>query len=314
MRKFINKEELEKVKELDALTYFKNYRPGEIKKHSRNDYILIDHDSLHFSNGKWYWWSQRIGGTTALDYLQRVEGVPFIQACDLLLNLMGQSEPIKVFQPPVKKTIFRLPEPDYNNNLALSYLINERRIDKEVVDYFVESKQIYQDKKFKNVVFVGLDNGIPKYAFKRSIRQSFKADAYGSDKSYSFSFINNNSSSLRVFEAAIDMLSFMTMKKLSGHDFKDENYLSLAGASNQIHAKNEADLPIALKSFLNKNKQIDVIFLHLDNDEVGRGASKKIEEILSKKYICFDMHPTEYKDVNEELKEYLKQNKEFPYE
>lgn len=314
MRKFINKDELEKVKSLDALTYFKNYRPEEIKKHSRNDYILIDHDSLHFSNGKWYWWSQHVGGTSALDYLQRVEGVPFVQACDYLLNLMGESEPVKVFQTPQKNTPFRLPEPDSNNDLALSYLVNKRMIDKEVVDYFIENKQIYQDKKFKNVVFVGYDNGKPKYAFKRSITQSFKGDAYGSDKAFSFSFTNKGSNALRVFEAAIDMLSFMTMKKLSGNDFKDENCLSLAGASNQIHAKDEADLPIALKSFLNRNKQIEVVYLHLDNDEVGRGASKKLEEILSKEYICFDMYPKEYKDVNEELIQHLLQNKEFPNE
>ena len=187
-------------------------------------------------------------------------------------------------------------------------------IDKDIVDYFVENKLIYQDKKYKNVVFVGYDNGKPRYAFKRSITQNFKADAYGSDKAFSFSFTNKDSTSLRVFEAAIDMLSFMTMKKISGYDFKDENYLSLAGASNQIHANNEADLPVALKYFLERNKQIDTIYLHLDNDEVGRGASKKLEEILSKEFICFNIPPEKYKDINEELIQYCKQRKELPNE
>ena len=35
-------------------------------KNGRTDYYHREHDSLHFSNGKWYWWSQGKGGTSAL--------------------------------------------------------------------------------------------------------------------------------------------------------------------------------------------------------------------------------------------------------
>lgn len=48
----------------------------------------------------------------------------------------------------------------------------------------------------------------------------------------------------------------MTILKLDHQDFKQYNYLSLAGASDKIVSKTEADIPIALKSFLEKTKTL----------------------------------------------------------
>ena len=172
---------------------------------------------------------------------------------------------------------------------------------------FIKNNQIYQDKHYKNSLFVGYDNGVARYAFKRSITQNFKGEAMGSNKAHSFSYTNKESKSLRVFESAIDMLSYMTIQKINGFDFRNDNFLSIAGASKQIKAKKEADLPIALKTFLSKNKQIDTIYFHLDNDEVGIGSTRKMIEILCRDYYCFDFKPTDFKDVNEELKFKLKE-------
>lgn len=72
-------------------------------------------------------------------------------------------------------------------------------------------------------------------------------------------------------------------------------------AIDKIVSKTEADIPIALKSFLERNKNIKTIIFHLDNDGVGIGATSKIMKALSKKYQCIDDHPNESKDVNEEL-------------
>lgn len=310
MRTHITKEELEKVRSLDALTYFQNYRPDEITKNSRSDYILVDHDSLHFSNGKWFWWSKGFGGSSALDYLMKVEDKEFITACDELLNLMGISEPVKFHNSPKEKT-FRLPEADDNNRSAFSYLVYTRKIDKDIVNRFIKEGLIYQDKKFRNVVFVGKDGDVPKYAFKRSTFKDFKADAFGSDKAFSFSYSNPSSDELHVFEAAIDLLSYMSIRKANGENYLSGNYLSLAGASNQINDKEEADLPVSLKSYLERNPNIKTIIFRLDNDEVGIGATEKMMTILSNKYNCIDMHPLGFKDVNEELVALVSRRKEM---
>lgn len=65
------------------------------------------------------------------------------------------------------------------------------------------------------------------------------------------------------------------------------------------------DLLIVLKMFLSNNKQIDTIYFHLDNDKVSIGSTRKMLEILSKDYYCFNFQPTNFKDVNEELKDKL---------
>ena len=53
---------------------------------------------------------------------------------------------------------------------------------------------------------------------------------------------------------------------------------------DKIVSKTKADIPIALKSFLERNKNIKTIIFHLDNDGVGIGATSKIMKVLSKKY------------------------------
>lgn len=300
-KRYIRKNALQEIRKLSAFDYLKNYQPDMLIKNGRTDYYHREHDSLHFSNGKWYWWSQGKGGTSALDYLVTVEGFDFKDACNYLLNLMKISAPVTTYYYPKQTKPFELPIKDTNNDLIIKYLCNQRKIDKDIVDYFISTHQIYQDKQFKNVVFVGYDGDKPAYAFKRSIFKNYKLDHSRSNKAFSFSFTNSNSSILHVFEASIDLLSYMTILKLDHQDFKQYNYLSLAGASDKIASKTEADIPIALKSFLERNKNIKTLIFHLDNDEVGIGATFKIMNVLSQKYDCIDDHPKDCKDVNDEL-------------
>ncbi len=300
-KRFIRKDVLEKVRTLSAFDYLKNYAPDLLVKNGRTDYYHRDHDSLHFSNGKWYWWSQGKGGTSALDYLIIVEGYEFKDACNYLSELMNVSAPVTTYYHPKPIKSFELPIKDKNNDLVIRYLCEVRKIDKGIVDDFISKGMIYQSANFKNAVFVGYDKDKPAYAFKRNIFKNFKLDHAGSNKAFSFNYTNPDSNMLHVFEAAIDLLSYMTLLKMDEMDYTEFNYLSLAGASDKIVAKSEADIPIALKAYLEKNPNIKTIIFHLDNDEVGRGATSKIISILNLKYRCIDEHPTSYKDVNDEL-------------
>ena len=300
-KRFIRKDVLEKVRTLSAFDYLRNYAPDLLVKNGRTDYYHRDHDSLHFSNGKWYWWSQGKGGTSALDYLIIVEGYEFKDACNYLSDLMNVSEPVTTYYQPKPIKPFELPVKDKSNDLVIRYLCKIRKIDKDIVDDFISKGMIYQSANFKNAVFVGYDKDKPAYAFKRSIFKNFKLDHAGSNKAFSFNYTNKNSNELHVFEAAIDLLSYMTLLKMDEIDYTEFNYLSLAGASDRIASKAEADIPIALKAYLERNPNIKTIIFHLDNDEVGIGATSKIISILNSKYQCIDEHPTTYKYVNEEL-------------
>lgn len=300
-KRFIRKEVLEKVRTLSAFDYLKNYAPDLLVKNGRTDYYHRNHDSLHFSNGKWYWWSQGKGATSALDYLIIVEGYEFKDACNYLSDLMNVSAPVTTFYHPKPSKPFELPVKDKNNDLVIRYLCEVRKIDKDIVDDFISKGMIYQSANFKNAVFVGYDKDKPAYAFKRSIFKNFKLDHAGSNKAFSFNYTNPKSDVLHIFEAVIDLLSYMTLLKMNEMDYTEFSYLSLAGASDKIATKSEADIPIALKTYLERNPNIKTIIFHLDNDEVGIGATSKIISILNSKYQCIDEHPTSYKDVNEEL-------------
>ena len=65
---YIAAEDIAKAKEMDLLTYLRNYEPQELVHVSGNTYCTREHDSLRISNGKWCWFSQGIGGRSALDY------------------------------------------------------------------------------------------------------------------------------------------------------------------------------------------------------------------------------------------------------
>lgn len=155
-KKFIRKSVLEKVRTLSAFDYLNNYHPSLLVKNGKKDYYHREHDSLHFSNGKWYWWSQGVGGTTALDYLIAVEGYDFKEACNYLASLMNISAPVVTYYHKKETKPFELPEKDKNNNLVIRYLCETRKIYREIVDYFISKGMLYQSANFRNAVFVDM--------------------------------------------------------------------------------------------------------------------------------------------------------------
>lgn len=69
---YVSPEDIQRAKEMDLLTYLRNYEPEELVHISGETYCTREHDSLKISNGKWHWFSRGFGGKTALDYLIKV--------------------------------------------------------------------------------------------------------------------------------------------------------------------------------------------------------------------------------------------------
>lgn len=72
---YVSKEQIAAAREMDLLTYLQYFEPEELIHFSGNTYTTRSHNSLKISNGKWCWWSQGIGGRSALDYLIKVRGL-----------------------------------------------------------------------------------------------------------------------------------------------------------------------------------------------------------------------------------------------
>lgn len=94
----VSKEEIANARKMDLLSYLRAYEPGELVRFSGETYCTRTHDSLKISNGKWYWFSQNIGGRSALDYLVKVKEMSFPEAVKML---NGQAvQPICYEKPP----------------------------------------------------------------------------------------------------------------------------------------------------------------------------------------------------------------------
>lgn len=116
-----------------------------------------------------------------------------------------------------------------------------------------------------------------------------------------------NTEHVHLFESAIDLLSFATLELQEGRNWKQDALLSLAGV---FQTKRKDVVPVALSQYLSDHPHVSVIHLHLDNDEVGRGAAAGIIGGLSEKYEIYDEPPEAgFKDVNEQLMAKMERDK-----
>jgi hypothetical protein len=152
-------------------------------------------------------------------------------------------------------------------------------------------------------VFVGKDEKeTPRYAAYRATNKSrLMGDASGSDKHYSFRLEGSNNSEVHLFECAIDALSYATLIKMNGGNWRKENLVSLAGVYAPREKTEESKVPAAVEGFLKRHPEIKRIVLHFDNDEVGRKATQALQIILSDRYEVIDSPPKFGKDFNDFL-------------
>ena len=242
------------------------------------------------TNGMWMWWSKGIGGKSALDYLIKVCDMSFLDAALLIYRCITEKPPVyrKAYHIKQQSCDFKLPKICSQPQNMFDYLIKERCIDKDIVNFYYLKGYIYE--------------------CERATNDNWKKDVYGSDKHYSFRLVNATNDVLHVFESPIDLMSFQTLEKQKSRPWNHENYLSLGGASNVGKDVENSVLPIALEYFLMNNKQVKEIILHLDNDRTGYETSEKIKHHLSGRYEITDRAPRRSKDVNELLLKYYRSN------
>jgi hypothetical protein len=174
-----------------------------------------------------------------------------------------------------------------------AYLIKQRCIDRDVLYHFAHRGLIYEDAQYHNAVFVGTDkDGKPRHAHKKSTSlndSSFRANQTGSDAAFSFNHIGQ-SDTLYVYEAPIDMLSFIS---LYPKHWQQDSYISLCSVADH-----------ALFRLLEDNPHIRKIVLCLDNDEAGRQAMERITaKFYDRGYEDVSVLLSQNKDWNEDVKQ-----------
>lgn len=269
MAKFIHftDEQKQRANNVDLVDFLRSQ--GEEVIRAGHEYRWKAHDSVTIKGNRWYQHSAEQGGC-AINFVQEFYNLPFPDAVTMLLNgERGQELKQAESVAPKPSKPFALPEPNANMRRVYAYLMKQRCIDAGVISHFAKAKTLYEDARFHNAVFVGVDeNGEPRQAHKKStysLGGSFRGNVDGSDSRYSFGHIGITDR-IYVFEAPIDMLSFISLYKM---DWQRHSYIALNGVSEH-----------ALMHTLQNNPHLSKPILCLDNDKAGLAAMERIGEKL----------------------------------
>ncbi len=290
-------EQKQKANSVDLVDFLE--RQGEKLLRSGREKRLASDRSITIRGNRWYDHETGEGGL-AIDFLQNFYGLSFPDTVTRLLGEQGEIiyKTADIKEQEERKT-FVLPQKHSDMRSVFAYLIKQRCIDRDIVSFFAKNKMLYEScelsrdktKEYHNAVFVGLDeNGTPRHGHKQGIYtrgRSFKGNIDNSNPCYSFNYIGK-SNRLYIFEAPIDMLSFITIYQ---KDWQSHSYISLCGVSEQ-----------AMLKVLEINPHIDHVVLCLDHDKAGIEAGEKFYDILADKKIRCNKFFPKHKDWNEDLK------------
>lgn len=274
--KLTRKERIEQAKKVDIVAYCKS-TGIDIKKDTERYYRLNEHDSCIIDRKKnQFYWNSRGKNGDIINFVQAIaidktgEERSFTGIVDELINIENDGSYTKYessFDNKVNKSFkYNLANESSEFTAARKYLVDERKIDEHIVDYFHQLGLIKQDNK-KNVLFVWKDekgksvgcseHGTIQIDNKHS---SWKKVQENSSHNEGFTFTNGKPKNLKFFESSIDLLSYATINK---NNMKDTQLVSMEGLK-----------PNVVYNYISKGRKIlgcdpDSVSLAVDNDKAG---------------------------------------------
>lgn len=276
-----------------------------LEKNGRYSLRDRDHDSLVFDLKRnfFFWNSQGKRGGCVKLYME-VMGVDFK---DAVLKLMSHINLEKEYVETVREKPAELSDKDrhldlYNqlkelnfdsdeNKLmrqSIAYLTKTRGLDRDIINKMINEKMIYQisDNYGPKVAFVGRKDNMyissicqrsvsPKIKFKGDFKNcNYKVGwFYDPETNGSFGEKGNSRKPLLVFEANIDMISYMSLLKECGIDYTKFAYLSCSSINHDVCVPETC-----------KNHGFNTVRILFDNDYEGKEnwGQNKAKEISSK--------------------------------
>ncbi len=282
-----SEEQKEQAASVD-LEEFLRCRGEKLLVSGREKRLASDH-SITIRGCEWYDHAEERGGR-AVSFVQRFYGLSYPEAVSMLLGGdLGTVYPSAADRVEVPPKPFELPPMHSDMRRLYAYLVKHRNIDRSVIAHFAKEHLLYEDGEYHNAVFVGMDeHGVARHAHKRSansIGKTFRFNVEGSDPRYSFHHIGTDNK-LFVFEAPIDMLSYIT---LHPENWQQHSYVACCGTTIQ---------PVL--TMLELMPQVNTVMLCLDNDDAGHLASKRMQAQLKDSHSVERLVP-ENKDWNDDL-------------
>ena len=260
----------------------------------REKRMASDH-SVTICGSEWYDHAAARGGGPVA-FLQYFHSLSYPEAVQQLLEgCCGTTNRVSTRKDKNKKQ-FVLPPAAVSMRRIFAYLIQIRKISREVLISFVQRKLIYEDMPYHNVVFVGYDEqGVPCHAHKRSAVSgisTFRQTVEGSDYRWAFHWVGKDSH-LFMFESPIDLLSYITLHPTN---WREHSYVASCGTTW-----------LAAAGMLQRDQKLNVLHLCLDNDSTGHFACRRLEALALQAGLAVHREIPHRKDWNEDLQQVAKE-------
>ena len=275
-------------------------RNGETLKRSGSEYQWGEgSNKVTIRGNTWYHQYEQRGGD-AIDFVQRFYRKSFPDAVQYLLSQNGITiTPAQQQQRQIREEkVFTLPPRNDNMRRVYAYLLHHRKLDRDVVNAFAHRNLIYESADTHNVVFVGCDrNGIPRHAQKRSTASqgSYKGNVTASQMEHAFHW-HGNSEYVFLFEAPIDMLSFISMTK---DGWQQHSYAAACSVTDKV-----------LFQMMKDNPNIKYVYICFDNDEAGQSSALSLCGKLTGMNVPSSILTPRLKDWNEDQVQSLEETEE----
>ena len=247
----LSKEEIDRAKHTDLAMLLQGM--GETVRRSGSEYEWLDGGKKVTLRGNLWYHQYEMTGGDAIDFAKRFFGKTFPEAV-VFLNGGSSAQLLRSSPAEKEKKLFTLPRKAADMRRLFGYLCGHRGIDRDVLLTFVRKSMVYESADHYNVVFVGYDkNRTARHAHQRGSYSfsQFKGNVDRSDPAFSFHW-NGTSGKLFLFEAPIDMLSFISMHK---NNWQQHSYAAACSVSDLVLFQ------------CMKDSDIDKVYLCLDNDD-----------------------------------------------
>lgn len=276
-------------------------RNGERLLPSGREKRMASNHSVTVCGSEWYDHAAQRGGGP-VSFLQHFRSLSYPEAVQCLLKegckfLRSDDEKGQKAAPPV----FTLPPAAERMRRVFAYLVQTRKISRDILAAFVQQGLIYEDTPCHNAVFVGRDDqGTPRHAHRRSTGSSgkgFRQTIEGSDFHWAFHWTGRDHL-LFVFESPIDLLSYLT---LHPKNWRAHSYVACCGT---------AWLPAA--GMLDRTPCLRELCLCMDNDPAGWAACDRLEALAVQAGLTVRRSLPQHKDWNEDLQKLSEEKQQIP--
>ena len=258
----LSQEEIDSAKHTDLAMMLQGM--GETVRRSGSEYEWLDGGKKVTLRGNLWYHQYEMTGGDAIDFAKRFFGKTFPEAV-IFLNGGSSAQLLRSSPAEKEKKPFTLPRKASDMRRLFGYLCGHRGIDRDVLLTFVRKNMVYESADHYNVVFVGYDkNRSARHAHQRGSYSfsQFKGNVDSSNPAFSFHW-NGTSGKIFLFEAPIDMLSFISMHK---NNWQQHSYAAACSVSDLVLFQ------------CMKDSDIDKVYLCLDNDDAGQSANRRIAD------------------------------------